>query len=102
VFIRVKAAALAGAVQSGNLQQMAEANAALNAPLGLAGDGGELPRAQVEPEFLQLGSARGTENRISVARQDCNRREDFNAYIGGSLNLTAKIIGRGKPRGISS
>ncbi|HEV8600647.1 MAG TPA: LemA family protein, partial [Gemmatimonadales bacterium] len=36
VFIRVTEARsrLAGAVQSGNLQQMAEANAALNAPLG--------------------------------------------------------------------
>jgi LemA protein len=42
----------------------------------------------------------GTENRISVARQDYNRAvEDFNAYIRRfPYNLTAKVIGRGTPR----
>src|SRR3970282_1148327 len=104
VFIRVAEARgqLAGAVQSADLQQMAQANQALNAPLGR-------PLALVEnyPElksnqnFLQLqDQLEGTENRISVARQDYNRAlEDFNAYIRRfPYNLTAKVIGRGKPR----
>lgn len=104
VFIRVAEARgnLAGAVQSGNLQQMAEANQALNAPLGrLLALVENYPELKSNQNFLQLqDQLEGTENRISVARQDYNRAvEDFNAYIRRfPYNLTAKVIGRGKPR----
>jgi LemA protein len=104
VFIRVAEARsrLAGAVQSGNLQQMAEANAALSAPLGrLLAISENYPELKSNQNFLQLQDQLvGTENRIAVARQDYNRAvEDFNAYIRRfPYNLTAKVIGRGKPR----
>jgi LemA protein len=104
VFIRVAEARgrLAGAVQSGDLQQMAEANQALNAPLGrLLALVENYPELKSNQNFLQLqDQLEGTENRISVARQDYNRAvEDFNAYIRRfPYNLTAKVIGRGKPR----
>jgi len=104
VFIRVAEARsrLAGAVQTGNLQQMAEANTALNAPLGrLLAIAENYPELKSSQNFLQLqDQLEGTENRISVARQDYNRAvEDFNAYIRRfPYNLTAKITGHGKPR----
>ena len=52
----------------------------------------ELPRAQDQLE--------GTENRISVARQDYNTAVgEYNAYIRRfPNNLTAKVFGMGKPR----
>ena len=93
---------LAGAVQTGDLQQMAQANQALNAPLGrLLALVEAYPDLKSNQNFLQLqDQLEGTENRISVARQDYNRSvEDFNAYIRRfPYNLTAKVIGRGKPR----
>jgi LemA protein len=104
IFIRVAEARsrLAGAVQSGNLQQMGEANAALTAPLGrLLAISENYPELKSNQNFLQLqDQLEGTENRIAVARQDYNRAvEDFNAYIRRfPYNLTAKVIGRGKPR----
>ncbi|HLG05377.1 MAG TPA: LemA family protein [Gemmatimonadales bacterium] len=104
VFIRVAEARgqLAGAVQSGDLQQMAQANQALNAPLGrLLALVENYPELKSNQNFLQLqDQLEGTENRISVARQDYNRTvEDFNAYIRRfPYNLTAKVIGQGKPR----
>lgn len=104
IFIRVAEARgqLAGAVQSGDLQQMAQANQALNAPLGrLLALVENYPELKSNQNFLQLqDQLEGTENRISVARQDYNRTvEDFNAYIRRfPYNLTAKVIGRGKPR----
>jgi len=104
IFIRVAEARsrLAGAVQSGNLQQMGEANAALTAPLGrLLAISENYPELKSNQNFLQLqDQLEGTENRIAVARQDYNRVvEDFNAYIRRfPYNLTAKVIGRGKPR----
>jgi LemA protein len=104
VFIRVAEARgqLAGAVQSGDLQQMAAANQALNQPLGrLLALVENYPELKSNQNFLQLqDQLEGTENRISVARQDYNRSvEDFNAYIRRfPYNLTAKIVGRGKPR----
>jgi LemA protein len=104
IFIRVAEARsrLAGAVQTGDLKQMAEANAALNAPLGrLLAIVENYPELKSNQNFLQLqDQLEGTENRIAVARQDYNRAvEDFNAYIRRfPYNLTAKIIGRGKPR----
>ena len=104
VFIRVAEARgqLAGAVQSGDLQQMAAANQALNQPLGrLLALVENYPELKSNQNFLQLqDQLEGTENRISVARQDYNRAvEDFNAYIRRfPYNLTAKVVGRGKPR----
>lgn len=104
IFIRVAEARgrLAGAVQTGNLQEMAEANAALNAPLGrLLAIAENYPELKSSQNFLQLqDQLEGTENRIAVARQDYNRAvEDFNAYIRRfPYNLTAKVFGHGKPR----
>src|ERR1043166_2428634 len=104
IFIRVAEARsrLNTAVQGGNLQEMAAANAALNAPLGrLLATVENYPELKSNQNFLQLqDQLEGTENRISVARQDYNRAvEDFNAYIRRfPYNLTAKVFGRGKPR----
>jgi LemA protein len=104
IFIGVSEARgrLAGAVQTGDLQEMAAANQALNAPLGrLLALVEAYPDLKSNQNFLQLqDQLEGTENRISVARQDYNRSvEDFNAYIRRfPYNLTAKVIGRGKPR----
>lgn len=104
VFIAVADARsrLSGAVQSGNLQQMGEANQALTAPLGrLLAIAEAYPELKSNQNFLDLQSQlEGTENRISVARQDYNKTvEDFNAYIRRfPYNLTAKVFGLGKPR----
>jgi LemA protein len=104
VFIAVADARskLSGAVQSGNLQQMAEANQALNAPLGrLLAIVEAYPELKSNQNFLDLqNQLEGTENRISVARQDYNKTvEDFNAYIRRfPYNLTAKVFGLGTPR----
>src|ERR1043166_5300369 len=104
VFIAVAEARsrLAGTVQSGSLSQMAEANQALQAPLGrLLALAENYPALKSNQNFLQLqDQLEGTENRISVARQDYNKAvEDFNAYIRRfPYNLTAKVFGRGKPR----
>jgi LemA protein len=93
---------LSGAVQSGDLQQMAQANQALNAPLGrLLAIVEAYPDLKSNQNFLQLqDQLEGTENRISVARQDYNKAvEDFNAYIRRfPYNLTAKMFGLSKPR----
>ena len=74
IFIRVAEARsrLAGAVQSGNLQQMAEANAAVTAPLGrLLAIAENYPELKSNQNFLQLqDQLEGTENRIAVARRD--------------------------------
>jgi LemA protein len=104
VFIAVAEARsrLSGAVQSGDLKQMGEANQALNAPLGrLLAIVENYPELKSNANFLSLqDQLEGTENRIAVARQDYNAAvQDFNAYIRRfPYNLTAKIIGRGKPR----
>lgn len=93
---------LSGAVQSGDLRQMAEANQALNAPLGrLLAIVENYPDLKSNQNFLQLqDQLEGTENRISVARQDYNKAvEDFNGYIRRfPYNLTAKVVGRSTPR----
>lgn len=93
---------LSGAVQGGDLQQMAEANQALNAPLSrLLAIVEAYPELKSNQNFLDLqNQLEGTENRISVARQDYNQIvEDFNGYIRRfPYNLTAKVFGLGKPR----
>lgn len=93
---------LAGAVQSGTVTEMAEANAALSAPLGrLLAIVEAYPELKSNQNFLDLQSQlEGTENRIAVARQDYNGAvESFNGYIRRfPFNLTAKIFGHGTPR----
>jgi LemA protein len=93
---------LTGAVQSGNVPEMAQANAALNAGLGrLLAISENYPELRSSESFRQLqDQLEGTENRIAVARQDYNSSVgDFNAYIRRfPYNLTAKVFGLGAPR----
>ena len=81
---------------------MAEANQALTPALGrLIAIAEAYPELKSNQNFLDLqNQLEGTENRISVARQDYNKTvEDFNGYIRRfPYNLTAKISGHGKPR----
>src|SRR5690349_21491108 len=103
VFIAVADARskLAGAVQSGDLQQMADANRALTAPLGrLIAIAENYPQLKSNENFRALqDQLEGTENRIAVARQDYNDAVNrYNAYIRRFPQLlTAKFTGR-KPR----
>jgi LemA protein len=88
---------LAGAVQSGNLSEMAEANAAMTAPLGrLLAIAEAYPELKSSANFTQLqDQLEGTENRVAVARTDYNAAvEQFNATIRRfPTNLTAKMFG---------
>lgn len=90
---------LGGAVQSGDLRQMAEANAGLQGALGrLLAIAEAYPELRSNQNFLDLQSQlEGTENRIATARQDYNQAvRDFNAYIRRfPVVITAKIIGKG-------
>ena len=92
-------AKLAGAVQSGDLQQMAAANTALTAPLGrLLAIAENYPQLKSNENFRALqDQLEGTENRIAVARQDYNDAVNrYNAYIRRFPQvLTAKAIGKG-------
>jgi LemA protein len=95
-------ARLAGAASSGSLQEMAEANAAMAAPLSrLLAVVEAYPELKSSANFTMLqDQLEGTENRIAVARQDYNTAvEQFNASIRRfPTNLTAKVFGLGKPR----
>jgi len=92
-------AKLAGAVQSGDLQQMAQANAQLTAPLGrLLAIAENYPQLKSNENFRALqDQLEGTENRIAVARQDYNEAVNrYNAYIRRFPQvLTAKVLGKG-------
>src|SRR6266550_2992100 len=92
-------ARLAGAVQSGDLQQMAAANVALTAPLGrLLAIAENYPQLKSNENFRALqDQLEGTENRIAVARQDYNDAVNrYNAYIRRFPQvLTAKLLGKG-------
>ena len=91
-------ARLAGAVQSGDLRQMADANAALTAPLGrLLAIAENYPLLKANENFRALqDQLEGTENRIAVARQDYNEAVNrYNAYIRRFPQvLTAKLTGK--------
>jgi len=91
-------ARLAGAVQSGNLREMADANAGLTAPLGrLLAIAESYPQLKSNENFRALqDQLEGTENRIAVSRQDYNDAVNrYNAYIRRFPQvLTAKIIGK--------
>ena len=93
---------LGGAIQSGNVPEMAAANAALTQGLGrLIAISENYPELRSSENFKQLQKQlEGTENRISVARQDYNTSVgEYNAYIRRfPYNLTAKVFGMGKPR----
>ncbi len=95
-------AKLAGSVQSGNLEAMAEANQALNAPLGrLLAISENYPQLKSDANFRALqDELTGTENRIATSRQDYNEAvNQFNGYIRRfPFNLTAKMFGHGTPR----
>ena len=95
-------AKLNGAVQSGNVPDMAAANAALNQGLGrLLAISENYPQLRSSENFKQLqDQLEGTENRISVARQDYNAAVgEYNAFIRRfPYNLTAKMFGLGTPR----
>ncbi len=91
-------AKLGGAIQSGNLQQMADANQNLTGALSrLIAISEAYPQLKSNENFKMLqDQLEGTENRISTARQDYNKAvQDYNAYIRQFPQvLTAKAIGK--------
>ena len=90
-------AGLAGAVQGGNIGQMATANEAMTGALGrLLAIVENYPQLKSDQNFLRLqDELTGTENRIAVARTDYNNAvRDYNAYIRRfPAVLTAKVTG---------
>jgi LemA protein len=90
-------ARLGGAVQSGNLQQMSEANQGLTGALGrLLAISENYPQLKSNENFRALqDQLEGTENRISTARGDYNSAvQTYNSYIRLFPQvLTAKVIG---------
>lgn len=95
-------ARLNGSIQTGNLEDMAAANQALNAPLGrLLAIVENYPDLKSDANFRALqDELTGTENRIATARQDYNDAVNaFNSYIRTfPYNLTAKMFGHGTAR----
>ncbi|MBI1722845.1 MAG: LemA family protein [Gemmatimonadetes bacterium] len=92
-------ARLGGAVQSGSLPQMAEANQALTGALGrLLAIAEAYPELKSNENFRALqDQLEGTENRIATSRQDYNSAvQEYNGYIRKFPQLlTAKVIGKG-------
>lgn len=90
-------AQLGGAVQGGDLAQMAAANQTLTGALGrLIAIAEDNPEIQSNQNFRDLQvQLEGTENRISTARQDYNAAvQAYNAYIRRFPQvMTAKMIG---------
>jgi LemA protein len=90
---------LSGAVQSGDLSQMADANQNLTGALGrLIAIAEAYPQLRSNENFKMLqDQLEGTENRISTARQDYNTAvQTYNAYIRQFPQvLTAKATGKG-------
>lgn len=95
--IAASRAKLGGAIKSGDVEQMGAANAELTAGIGrLLAIVENYPTLKSSENFRQLqDQLEGTENRISVARQDYNSAVgDYNAYIRRfPINLTAMIFG---------
>ncbi len=89
-------AKLGGAIQSGNLGQMAEANQGLTSALSrLIAIAENYPQLKANENFRMLqDQLEGTENRIATARQDYNDAvRAYNAYIRQFPQvLTAKLI----------
>jgi LemA protein len=90
-------AALGGAIQTGDPEQMAAANQQLTGALGrLLVIAEAYPQLKADQQFLRLqDELAGTENRIAVARQDYNQRvNEYNSYIRTfPQTLTARAIG---------
>lgn len=93
-------AKLSGAIKSGDVSQMATANAGVTSDLGrLLAIVENYPQLKSDQSFRDLQSQlEGTENRIAVSRKDYNDAvNEYNAYIRQfPQNLTAKIFGLGK------
>ena len=104
VFIRIaeERSKLSGAVQSGDVAEMARANDQMAGALSrLLVVVENYPELRSSENFTQLqDQLEGTENRIAVARQDYNTAvEQFNAMTRRfPTNLTAKMFGLGEPR----
>ena len=94
-------AGLAGAVQTGDPQQMATANAQLTGALGrLIAIAEAYPQLKADQGFLRLqDELTGTENRIATSRNDYNQAvQTYNTYIRTFPQaITAKVTGA-KPR----
>jgi LemA protein len=88
---------LVNAVQSGDPEQMANANAAVTGALGrLFAVVENYPNLKADQSFLRLqDELTGTENRIAVSRNDYNTAvNDYNAYIRQFPQvITAKVTG---------
>lgn len=88
---------LGGAIQSGDLSQMAEANQALSRGLGrLLVISEAYPELRSNQNFLELQvQLEGTENRVATARQDYNEAvRTYNGFIRRfPAVLTAKATG---------
>ncbi len=89
-------AKLGGAIQSGSLGQMADANQGLTSALGrLIAVAENYPQLKANENFRMLqDQLEGTENRIATAREDYNNAvRQYNAYIRQFPQvLTAKVI----------
>ena len=90
-------AGLAGAVQGGNVGEMANANEQMTGAIGrLLMIAEAYPQLKSDQNFLRLqDELTGTENRIAVSRTDYNNAvRDYNAYIRRfPAVLTAKVTG---------
>ncbi len=88
---------LLGAVQSGDVGQMAAANQGLTSSLGrLLAISESYPQLKSNENFIRLqDELSGTENRIAVSRTDYNESvQRYNTYIRKfPAVLTAKVIG---------
>jgi len=102
VSIAESRAKLSGAVKSGDVAAMSQANTGLTSDLGrLLAIVENYPQLKSDQSFRDLqAQLEGTENRIAVARNDYNGAVgEFNGYIRRfPQNLTAKIFGHGTPR----
>jgi LemA protein len=90
-----------GAVQGGNPGNGRGQSGAQRATRPAAALVENYPELKSNQNFLQLqDQLEGTENRISVARQDYNNAaRQFNTFIRTfPYNLTAKMFGHGTPR----
>jgi LemA protein len=100
IFIAVAEARsrLGGAIQSGNLSEMASANQGLTGALSrLIAVSESYPQLKSNENFRALqDQLEGTENRISTARQDYNSAvQTYNSYIRQfPVVITAKVIGK--------
>ena len=93
-------AGLVDAIQKGDPEQMANANAELTAQLAIVNRSvvEAYPELRSNEQFLRLqDELTGTENRIAVSRQDYNDAVNrYNAYIRKfPANITARVTGAG-------